>query len=131
MEAEILLDEARTSSSGPPSNRSQLCAELSRDLLGCACSRPLAGVALEQSAQLVEIVEIRGVVGPHRGAAVRGGIDQTLGLKDEQRLAHRRPRDAELARELLLLQARSGREPTVHDRLTYHFGDGDARVPGG
>ena len=63
-----------------------------------------------------------------RCTAVRSSIDETLRLKDEQGLPNGRAADAELARELLLLQARSGCVPAVHDRLTYHLGDADTRV---
>lgn len=63
-------------------------------------------------------------------AAVRGGIDETLSLKDEQGFPNRRATHAELTRELLLLQARSWRKSTVHDRPTYDLCDGNARVSG-
>ncbi len=61
-------------------------------------------------------------------AAVRRRLDQALGLEHQQRLADRRPADPELARELLLLQARPGLEPAVEDRLADQLRRRDARV---
>ncbi len=64
----------------------------------------------------------------HGGAAVRRRLDEPLGLEHQQRLADGRAADAELARELLLLQPLPGLEPPVDDRLADQLRGGDARV---
>ena len=56
------------------------------------------------------------------------GVDEALGLEHEQRLAHRRPADPELAGELLLLQPLARLQPAVDDRLADQLGRGHARV---
>ena len=83
---------------------------------------------LEQRAELVEVLEIGGVVGADGRAAVRRRLDEALGLEHEQRLANRRPADAELPRELLLLQALARLDPPVDDRLADQLGRGGARA---
>src|SRR4029079_13927774 len=90
--------------------------------------RPAGGVALEQRAELVQVVEILGRVDPHHRAAVGDRVDEPFGLEHQERLADRRAADAELARELLFLQAPAGLEPTLDDRLPGQLGRGDAGV---
>ena len=125
---------SRTSSrsSSPGLERVEAVAALAqlRDLL---LRDPRAGapggVALEQGAQVVEVVQVvRRVHADHR-SAVRRGIDLALDLEHQQRLADRRPADPELPGELLLLQTLPRLEPAVEDRLSDQLGRGHARVP--
>ena len=61
-------------------------------------------------------------------AAVGEQVDEPLGGEPAQRLAHRRPRDAELARQVLLMQARAALDLAAGDPLAQHRIDlvGDA-----
>src|SRR5581483_4460382 len=101
-------------------------------LLELARRDPLRGaagrVALEQRAQLVEVLDVLRVVDADGGAAVRRRDDEVLGLEDQERLAHRRAADAELARELLLLEPLAWREPALDDRLADELGRGGAGI---
>ena len=130
MEEHVLPDElADVVVRASASKRSQLSRSALDLLVGDPRRRAPRRVALEQRAQLVEVVEVVGVVHADHRAAVRRRLDQALGLEHEQRLADRRAADPELARELLLLQALARLEPPVEDRLADQLGRGDARVP--
>ena len=107
VEEDVLLARARSRRRPrrAPSKRSQLSRSAAdRRPPTASLRRAARGVALEQRPQLIEVVEILGRVRADGGAAVRRRVDQALGLEHEQRLAHGRAADAELARELLLLQ---------------------------
>ena len=51
----------------------------------------------------------------HQRGAVRARLDQPAGRELPDRLAHRRARDLEAARELRLVERRAGRERAAHD----------------
>ena len=131
MEEEVLAGRARATSSSARARRSARSsrAAASISLVGDPRRGAPRGVALEQRAELVEVVEVLRVVGAHDRAAVRRRVDEALGLEHQQRLADRRAADPELARELLLLQPRARLEPPVEDRLADQLRGGDAGVP--
>ena len=73
-------------------------AQLVELLVGDARAGAPRGVALEQRAKLVQVLEVVGVVDPDHRAAVRDRVDEPLRLEHQQRLADRRPADPQLAR---------------------------------
>ena len=86
-------------------------------------------VALEERAQLVHVLDFLRLVRAYGRAAVGRRDDKPLGLEKQQRLADGRPRNPELARKLLLLQAPTGLEPPVDDRRPNQLGRRCARAP--
>src|SRR5439155_10814982 len=78
--------------------------------------------------QLVLVVQVFRVVDADRGAAIGRRDDEVLGLQHQQRLAHRRAADPELARELFLLQPPARLEPTLDDRVADQLGCGHAGI---
>jgi len=79
------------------------------------CER--GGGGLEQLAQLVELAHVGCREAHDERAAARHEPHEALALEQMQRLAHGRARHAQLGRDLLLLDARVGRQPPARDRL--------------
>jgi hypothetical protein len=104
-------------------------AKLVELLRGDAARSPPRRMPLEQRPELVHLLELGGVVGAHRRAAVRRRLEQALGLEHEQCLADRRAADAELLGELLLLETLPRGDATVDDRLPDEVGGGRAGGP--
>ncbi len=88
-----------------------------RSAVARARGRERGGGGLEQLAQLVELAHVGGGEAQHERAAARHEAHEALALEQVQRLAHGRARDAELGRDLLLLDARVGRQAAARDRL--------------
>ncbi len=111
------------------SKRPQLVTELFERTGIDAGGGPSGGVALEQGAQLVHVLEVGQLVRANGRAAVRGRLDEALGLQDEQRLPDRRAAETELLGELLLFQALTGFGTAVDDGLADDFSRCRARRP--
>src|SRR5581483_10915107 len=83
----------------------------------------LRGERLELGADHEGLVQLVARDRAHAHAAVRNERDEPERGESPQRLAHGRPRDVELLRELLLAEHRPGRELARDDRLLDHEGD--------
>ena len=81
-------------------------------------------IALQQHAQVEDLVDLGGAQAGDERAAVRLDHHQTLGLQLAERLAHRDAADAELGRQLLLPQRRPRCPAPVVQRAPQGAGDG-------
>jgi hypothetical protein len=128
VEEVVLSDEISDVAVGPRIEAVATGPEQRDDVLGDTRSGAPCSVALEQSAELVQILESFSVVDANGRAAVGSGVHEAFGLKEEQRLPHGRAADAELAREPLLLEARARRKTPINDGLPNHLRGDVARV---
>ena len=99
--------------------------------------RMARGSGLENGPQLVDLLEVRKPQLRHEVAAPRQVGDLALLLEDAQRLAHRRDAQADLLRDVLLIDALTRLEVAGHDEPAQRVdgvllrGPGDRRLHGG
>src|SRR5919108_5199485 len=128
VEKMVLLDEASDVAVGPRIEAIATGPEQRDDVLGHTRSRPPCSVALEQSPELVQILELVGVVHANGGAPVGSGVHEAFGLQQEQRLPNGCATDAELAGEALLLETSPRSKSPIDDGLPNHLRGDVARV---
>ena len=73
------------------------------------------GGGLQHHAQVVELLELVEVEGQHAPAAAEQHFDEAFLLQPEQRLAHRRARDAQPLADLVLGEAVAGHQAELGD----------------
>jgi hypothetical protein len=73
------------------------------------------GGGLQHHAQVVELLELIEIEGQHAPAAAEQHLDEALLLQLEQRLAHRRARDAQALADLALGEAVARHQPEFGD----------------
>jgi hypothetical protein len=109
--------EARVHASARPPLAHERGSHRPQRRLGAVERREPRRSRLEQQARLVGRPHAAAVEVRDAGAAVGAHLDQPLGRKAPQRLAHRRARDPQLDREILLVHARPPCQRARHDAL--------------
>ena len=111
--------------------------ELGEDVGRALARQARRGQGVEQRVELERLADRRRVEAGDEGAAVEGHLDDPVAPQHQQRLAHRRPADAELGRHRVEVDPVAGaelaRDEHLEDPLGDHVAgvDADEAAPGG